>query len=40
MIRSRRPIKSSQQLKEEQISFLLGDIEKNLQEHKKAIPNS
>ena len=38
MIRSRRPIKSTQQLKEEQINFLLGNIEKNLQEHKKVIP--
>ena len=38
MIRSRRPIKSTQQLKEQQINFLLGDIGNNLQEHKKAIP--
>ena len=40
MIRSRTPIKSTKQLKEEQINFLLGDIEKNLQDHKKAIPLS
>ena len=28
MIRNRRPVKSTQQLKEEQINFLLEDIEK------------
>ena len=37
MIKSRRPIKSMQQLKEEQINILLEDIEKNLEEYKKAI---
>ena len=37
MIRSRRPIKLTQQLKEEQIDFLWEDIEKNLDEYKKAI---
>ena len=37
MIRSRRPIKLRQQLKEEQIDFLWEDIEKNLDEYKKAI---
>ena len=37
MIRSRRSIKSTQQLKEEQIYFLPEDIEKNLEEYKKAI---
>ena len=38
MIRSRERIKSTHQLKEEQIIFLLEDIEKNLEEYKKAIP--
>ena len=38
MIRSRKRIKSTHQLKEEQIIFLLEDIEKNLEEYKKAIP--
>ena len=33
MIRSRKPIKSTQQLKEERIYFLLKDIEKNLEEY-------
>ena len=37
MIRSRRLIKSTQQLKEEQINFLLEDIEKNLKEYNKAL---
>ena len=37
MIRSRGPIKSTLQLKEEQINFLSEDIEKNLEEYKKAI---
>ena len=37
MIRSRRLIKSTQQLKEEQINFLLEDIEKNLEEYNKAL---
>ena len=37
MIRSRRSIKSTQQLKEEQINFLSEDIEKTLEEYKKAI---
>ena len=33
MIRSRKPIKSTQQLKEVQIYFLLKGIEKNLEEY-------
>ena len=37
MIRSHRPIKSTQKIKEEHINFLLEDIEKNLEEYKKAI---
>ena len=37
MIRSRRSIKSTQQLKEKQINFLSEDIEKTLEEYKKAI---
>lgn len=37
MIRSRRSIKSTQQLKEKQIYFLSEDIEKNLEEYKKAM---
>ena len=37
MIRSRRLIKLTQQLKGEQTNFLLQDIEENLEEYKKAI---
>ena len=37
MIRSHRPMKSTQKIKEEHINFLLEDIEKNLEEYKKAI---
>ena len=37
MIRSRRLIRSTQQLKGEQTNFLLEDIEENLEEYKKAI---
>ena len=37
MNRKLRPTKSSQQIKEEQINFLLEDGEKNLEEYKKAI---
>ena len=37
MIRSHRPIKSTQKIKEEHINFLLEDIEKNLEEYKKPI---
>ena len=37
MSRSGRPNKTSQQIKEEQINFLLEDAEKNLEEYKKAI---
>ena len=32
-----RPLKSSYQVKEEQVNFLLQDIERNLEEYKKAI---
>ena len=32
-----RPTRSTQQIKEEQINFLLEDAEKNLEEYKKAI---
>ena len=32
-----RPTQSNQQIKEEQINFLLEDVEKNLEEYKKAI---
>ena len=32
-----RPTKSTQQIKEEQINFLPEDVEKNLEEYKKAI---
>ena len=32
-----RPLKSSYQIKEEQVNFLLEDIERNLQEYEKAI---
>ena len=34
--RKLRPTRSTQQIKEEQINFLLEDIEKNLVEYKKA----
>ena len=37
MNRRLRPTKSNQQIKEEQINFLLEDVEKNLEENKKAI---
>ena len=37
MIRRLRSNKSSQQIKEEQINFLLEDVEKNLDEYKKAL---
>ena len=37
MIRGCRPAKSTQQLKEKQIKFLLEDTENNLQEYKKAV---
>ena len=32
-----RPTWSTQQIKEEQINFLLRDVEQNLEEYKKAI---
>ena len=37
MNRRLRPTRSTQQIKEEQINFLLEDAEKNLEEYKKAI---
>ena len=37
MSRRGRPSKTSPQIKEEQINFLLEDVEKNLEEYKKAI---
>ena len=37
MIRCCWPAKSTQQLKEKQIKFLLEDTENNLQEYKKAV---
>ena len=37
MNRKLRPTRSTQQIREEQINFLLADIEKNLEEYKKAI---
>ena len=37
MNRKLRPTKSSQQIKEEQINFLLEDVEKKLEEYKKTI---
>ena len=37
IIRNRTATKSSYQIKEEQINFLLEDIKKNLEEYKKAI---
>ena len=36
MNRKLRPTKSPYQIKEEQVNFLLQDIEKNLEEYKKA----
>ena len=36
MNRKLRPTKSTYQIKEEQVNFLLEDIEKNLEEYKKA----
>ena len=36
MNRKLRPTKSPQQIKEEQVNFLLEDIEKNLEEYKTA----
>ena len=37
MNRKLRPTKSTYQVKEEQVNFLLEDIEKNLEEYKKVI---
>ena len=37
MNRKLRPTRSTQQIKEEQINFLLEDIGKKLEEYKKAI---
>ena len=37
MNRKLRPTRSTQQIKGKQISFLLEDVEKNLEECKKAI---
>ena len=37
MNRKLRPTRSTQQIQKEQINFLLEDIEKNLEEYKKAI---
>ena len=37
MNRKLRPTRSTQQIKEEQINFLLEDVEQNLEENKKAI---
>ena len=37
MNRKLRPTKSTYQVKEERVNFLLEDIEKNLEEYKKAI---
>ena len=37
MNRKLRPIKSIYQIKEEQVNFLVEDIEKNLEEYRKAI---
>ena len=36
MNRKLRPTRSTQQVREEQINFLLKDVEKNLEEYKKA----
>ena len=37
MIRSRRPVKSKEQLKEEQINYLLEDIERKLRDNQIAV---
>ena len=37
MNRKLRSTKSTQQIKDKQLSFLLEDVEKNLEEYKKAI---
>ena len=37
MNRKLRPTRSTQKVREEQINFLLEDVEKNLEEYKKAI---
>ena len=37
MSRRTKSNKTSQQIKEEQINFLLKDVEKNLEEYKKAL---
>ena len=37
MNRKLRPTWSTRQIKEEQINFLLEDVEKNLEEYKRAI---
>ena len=37
MNRRLRPTRSTQQIVEEKINFLLEDVEKNLEEYKKAI---
>ena len=37
MIRSRRPVKSTEQLKEEQINYLLEDIERKLRDNQIAV---
>ena len=37
MNRELRPTKPAYQIKEEQVNFLLEDIEKNLEEYKKGI---
>ena len=37
MNRKLRPKRSTQQVRKEQINFLLEDVEKNLEEYKKAI---
>ena len=40
MNRKLRPTKSTYQIKEEQVNFLLEDIGKNLEEYKKALEKS
>ena len=37
MDRKLRPVKSTQQIKEDQTNFLLEDVEKNLEEYNKTI---
>ena len=37
MNRKLKPTRSTQQIQEEQINFLLEDVEKNLEEYRKAI---